>query len=297
MKKLLITGASGFVGRWVMELFSEHPEWGYEPHAMERIDLRRQSELVPCIQAVQPDAVLHLAAQSFVPRSFDDPKETFEINAVGTLNLIQALQQTDFSGRLLYVSSGDVYGRVTDEDLPVSELLQPKPRNPYAVSKICAEEICLQWHRTHALDVVIARPFNHIGPGQNENFVIPSFARQVKEISRGERAYVSAGDVDTTRDFLDVRDVVSAYAALLNQGVTGKKYVVSSGTERRIRDLLHTLCALAGVQAEIKVDTERLRPSEQRRMVADASQLQADTSWVPQYSVEQTLSDILNQIV
>lgn len=297
MKKLLITGASGFVGQWAMKLFAQYPDWGYEPLAMERVDLRDQGEVERAIQAKQLDAVLHLAAQSFVPRSFDDPKETMEVNAVGTLNLINALQRTGFCGRLLYISSGDVYGRVKDENLPVNELLPTKPRNPYAVSKICAEEMCLQWHRTHQLDVVIARPFNHIGPGQHENFVIPSFARQVMAVHQGTKDHILAGDVDTTRDFLDVRDVVSAYAALLEQGVSGKKYVVASGVERQIRELLHTLCALMDVKADIQVDTERLRPSEQRRMVADASLLRADTGWEPQYSIEQTLSDILNQII
>lgn len=297
MKNLLITGASGFVGQWAMKLFAEHPDWGYKPLAMERVDLRDQGEVERCVRTIVPDAVLHLAAQSFVPQSFDDPKETLEVNAVGTLNLIQSLQRTNFSGRLLYISSGDVYGRVSDENLPVNELLPPKPRNPYAVSKICAEEMCLQWHRTHQLDVVIARPFNHIGPGQNQNFVVPSLARQVMAVHQGAKDHVLAGDVDTTRDFLDVRDVVSAYAALLKRGVAGKKYVVASGVERKISKLLDTLCTVMDVKVDVKVDTERLRPSEQRRMVADASLLRSDTGWIPQYSIEQTLSDILNQIV
>jgi GDP-4-dehydro-6-deoxy-D-mannose reductase len=295
MKRLLITGASGFVGTWAMQLFSMHADWGYRAIALNEVDLRDAEAVHAAIAGVRPDAVLHLAAQSFVPRSFEQPRETFEINLLGTLNLLQALKGAEFSGKFVFVSSGDVYGRVPETELPVSEARLPEPRSPYAVSKVAAEQLCLQWHRTEGLDVCIARPFNHIGPGQDARFVVPTLARQVLAIARGSQApVIEAGDIDTTRDFLDVRDVVAAYAALMRDGLAGQTYTIGSGVERRVRDLLDLMCERQGVRADLRQDPSRMRPAEQRRMVADASLLRQHTGWSPQYSLSRTIDDILN---
>lgn len=294
MKTLLITGATGFVGRWALRLFETRPEWGYHPMALPSLDLRDVDALALALSGAAPDAVLHLAAQSFVPRSFEAPAETFQINLIGTLNLLQALQARGFSGRFLYVSSGDVYGRVPEDALPVGPERPPEPRSPYAVSKIAAEQLCLQRWRTDGLDALIARPFNHIGPGQDARFVVPALARQVLAIARdGIAPVIEAGDIDTTRDFLDVRDVVAAYAALLQQGRAGQIYTIGSGIERRVRDLLGLMCDRMGLDVEVRQDPARMRPAEQRRMVADASLLRQHTGWSPQYSLQQTLDDIL----
>lgn len=294
--RLLVTGAGGFVGQHVAAavasggfgadavLVPAPPGW----------DLRDPAAVMALVQQSRPDSVLHLAAQSFVPRSFDDPRETFEINVMGTLNLLEALRSTGFSGRFVYASSGDVYGRVPEAELPVDERRMPEPRNPYAASKVAAEQLCLQWQRSEGLDVVVARPFNHVGPGQDARFVLPSLARQIVEIAEGRRApVIEAGDIDTTRDFTDVRDVVAAYAALLARGVSGSTYLIGSGVERKVRDLLEIMCRLARASASIAQDAAKMRPAEQRRMVADASLLQRDTGWHPSIPMEQTLSDIL----
>lgn len=259
-------------------------------------DVRDERQVAEWVASVTPDVVLHLAAQSFVPRSFDNPRETFEINLIGTLHLLQALKGSGFRGRMVYVSSGDVYGRVPDEALPVSESRVPEPRSPYAVSKLAAESLCLQWHRTEGLDVMIARPFNHVGPGQDVRFVLPALARQVVAIADGRQPpVIEAGDIDTTRDFTDVRDVVSAYAAMIRNGRAGATYLVGSGVERRVRDLLMAMCAIEGIAPEIRQDTSRLRPAEQRRMAADARLLQAETGWTPRIPIETTLTDILEE--
>lgn len=259
-------------------------------------DVRDERQVAEWVASVTPDVVLHLAAQSFVPRSFDNPRETFEINLIGTLHLLQALKGSGFRGRMVYVSSGDVYGRVPDEALPVSESRVPEPRSPYAVSKLAAESLCLQWHRTEGLDVMIARPFNHVGPGQDARFVLPALARQVVAIADGQQPpVIEAGDIDTTRDFTDVRDVVSAYAAMIRSGRAGATYLVGSGIERRVRDLLMAMCAIEGVAPEIRQDTGRLRPAEQRRMSANARLLHAETGWTPRISIETTLTDILEE--
>lgn len=296
-KKLLVTGSTGFVAAHVKaacerggalngwEFHGNPPGW----------DLRDARAVRDLVEQVRPDGVIHLAAQSFVPRSFEAPQETLEINVVGTANLLQALTDSGFAGRMIFVSSGDVFGRVPDEALPVTEARVPEPRSPYAVSKVAAEQLCLQWHRTERLDVVVARPFNHVGPGQDPRFVLPALARQVARIADGTQApVIDAGDIETTRDFTDVRDVVAAYAAMLTRGVAGAIYLVGSGVERRVRDILSEMCRIAAVEVEIRQDAAKIRPAEQRRMVADASHLRRDTGWTPCVPFETTLSDILD---
>lgn len=294
--RLLVTGANGFVGKHVeksilhggfagMELAVTPAGW----------DIRDAAAVRQLVDAVRPAAVLHLAAQSFVPRSFEDPRETLDINLIGTLNLLQALSACSFDGRLVYASSGDIYGRVPEDALPVDESRSPEPRSPYAVSKIAAEQLCLQWARTEGLQAIVARPFNHVGPDQDQRFVLPALAKQVALIEAGRQApVIEAGDIDTTRDFTDVRDIVAAYDAMFRAGKTGRIYLVASGIERKVRDLLGDMCRLAGIAPEIRQDPAKLRPAEQRRMVADASLLTRDTGWRPRVPFETTLSDILD---
>jgi GDP-4-dehydro-6-deoxy-D-mannose reductase len=293
--KLLVTGASGFVGRYVAEAvhggrFGQctmvAPPAGW--------DIRDAGAVDRFVAEAKPDCVLHMAAQSFVPQSFADPRGTLEINFFGTLNLLMALRASGFSGRMIYVSSGDIYGRVPEAELPVDEQRWPEPRSPYATSKVAAEQLCLQWHRTEALDVMVARPFNHVGPGQDPRFVLPALARQVVAIADGKQpAVIDAGDIDSTRDFTDVRDVVAAYAAILEHGIAGSTYVIGSGKETRVRDLLEAMCRLENINPEIRQNPAKLRASEQRRMVADASRLRRDTGWEPGISLDTALLGIL----
>lgn len=297
-RKLLVTGPGGFVGRHVQAACGTGGSlegWTF-CGAPSGLDVRDAQAVRAWVADARPDAVLHLAAQSFVPRSFEEPLETLEINLLGTLNLLQALKAANFGGRMLFVSSGDVYGRVPDEALPVDETRVPEPRSPYAVSKIAAEQLCLQWHRAEQLDVMIARPFNHVGPGQHARFVLPALAEQVVAIAAARQApVIEVGDIDTTRDFTDVRDVVAAYAAMLHRGAPGLTYVIGSGCERKVRDLLAMMCALEQVAPEIRQDPGRMRPAEQRRMVADASRLRSDTGWAPMIPIETTLNHILKE--
>lgn len=295
-RRLLVTGAGGFVGLHVQSACAEGGAFaGWDFHATPLgMDVRDREAMRAAVVAAEPDDVLHLAAQSFVPRSFEEPRETLEVNLLGTLSLLQALDAVGFGGRLVLASSGDVYGQVPEDALPVDEARAPAPRNPYAVSKVAAEQLCLQWHRAHGLDVMVARPFNHVGPGQAPRFVLPSLARQVVAVAEGHQPPVlEVGDIDTTRDFTDVRDIVAAYAAMFRRGAAGGTYVIASGQERRVRDLLGTMCRLLGISPEIRQDPARLRPAEQRRMCADASRLVRETGWTPRIPIETTLQDIL----
>jgi GDP-4-dehydro-6-deoxy-D-mannose reductase len=297
MKKLYITGANGFVGRHLARIVAEGGFGACVLHEMpDGLDIRDGKALRASMASVQPDWVIHLAARSFVPDSFADPRETLDVNLFGTLSLLCALRETKFQGRLLYVSSGDVYGSVPEAALPVTESRWPEPRSPYAASKISAETLCLQFHRSEHLDVMVARPFNHIGPGQGERFVVPALARQVSLIAAGlQDPTLMVGDIDVTRDFSDVRDVVRAYAALLCRGQGGHTYNVCSGREVTIRSILQTLCTLAQVNPAVVQDGARLRPSEQRRMVADCQRLRQDTGWEPVIPLETSLQQILDQ--
>ncbi|MGE4459787.1 GDP-mannose 4,6-dehydratase [Stenotrophomonas acidaminiphila] len=293
-RRVLVTGASGFVGRHLMGAAAFA---GVEFATLQNVDIRDRSALQAEVASIRPDHVIHLAAQSFVPRSFEDPAGTLEINLMGTLHLLQALDSVGFSGRLLYVSSGDVYGAVHESQLPVTEQHPPAPRNPYAVSKLSAELLCLQWHRSNSLDVVVARPFNHVGPGQDAAFVVPALAAQVVAIARGQRApVIRAGDIDVTRDFTDVRDIVAGYARLLVSGTSGRTYQLCSGVERSVRGILERLLALKAVDAEIEQDPSKFRPAEQRRMVADNTWVSRDTGWLPAIPWEKTLQDIIEEM-
>ncbi len=288
---VLVTGADGFVGRHFCHAFGGV---GLADGAG-AVDLRDAGRVRAVVAAIRPDAVLHLAAHSSVAASFQDPAQTLAVNLTGTLHLLQALDAIRFSGVFLYIGSGDVYGRVEEGDLPVREAQPLRPRSPYAVSKVAAEALCYQWSQTGGFRVLMARPFNHIGPGQDARFAVADFARQIMEMRLGRREPVLVtGDLDVTRDFSDVRDVVRAYHLLLQRGENGSIYNVCSGRERPLRSLLEGLLQTAGVQAELRTDSARLRPAEQRRMVGDPSAIRAAVGWANEISLEQTLTDILD---
>lgn len=298
MKRLFITGETGFVGRALQGMAKDMAHlhgWQWMPAPM-KYDLREPASLLRVLQEVKPEGVIHLAGQSFVPASLQDPAHTLQVNLMGTLHLLQALKQTGFSGNFLYVSSGDVYGQVAEDDLPIEETRPTQPQNPYALSKSAAETLCLQWSRSEAWRIVVARPFNHIGPGQRADFVMPGFARQIARIRLGlSEAKIEVGDIDVTRDFLDVRDLARAYLGLLNEGRNGTIYNVCSGNERSIRTLLDRLCQLAGVTPEIIRDPARLRPADQRRVRGDNRRLREATGWAPTIPIDQSLQDILDE--
>jgi GDP-4-dehydro-6-deoxy-D-mannose reductase len=292
---LLLTGHTGFVGRAITAHFDagHHDRWviaTVDPH----LDLR-DPRLMDRVKAARPDAVLHLAARTSVSESFRDPDGYFDVNFNGTLNLLRALRAANFLGRLLYVGSGDCYGSIQPTQLPVREDHPLRPRNPYAVSKVAAEALCFQWSQTEGLDVVIARPFNHIGRGQDERFVVASLAKQISAIHLGNAPpRVLSGSLDVTRDLTDVRDVIAAYIALIERGRCGEAYNVGTGREIRIRDVLSRLLELAQVSAEVITDAARVRPDEQLRVCADVSKIRMDTGWTSRIGLDETLRDILD---
>lgn len=289
-KRLLVTGLSGFVGTQLRA--SLGPQW--QLMELPRLDLCEPGAFDEYLRGEAPDAVIHLAGQTFVPQAFRDPAGTLQVNLIGTLNLLESLKRSGFTGAFLYVSSGDVYGQVSEEQLPITELQLPRPRNPYGVSKLSAELLCQQWSFAEPWRMMVARPFNHVGMGQKADFVIPAVARQLARIRHGlQDACIEVGDIDVTRDFLDVRDVLSAYFALLEKGRSGEVYNVCSGQEYRVRDLIGQMAALAGVELEIRQDPQKLRKAEQRRVRGSNAKLQSETGWKPAHGMEQILRDVL----
>src|SRR6185312_14920569 len=259
------------------------------------VDLRKPAELRAAIRAYVPEVVVHLAAQSFVPRSFADPRETYETNFFGTLNLLEALKEEGFSGTFLFVGSGDMYGVVPVEQLPIVEERALRPRNPYAVSKVAAEALCFQWSATERFKIIMARPFNHIGPGQRENFVVSAFAKQIIEIKKGLREPIlRVGDIDVTRDFTDVRDIVMAYKVLIERGESGEAYNICSGKEVMVREILVRLAEIAGVKVAVVQDPTLFRSGEQRRHVGSYCKLRRATGWQPSIEIDHSLGEILN---
>jgi GDP-4-dehydro-6-deoxy-D-mannose reductase len=289
-QSLLVTGDRGFVGIHALR------RW---PHAtglsslVGGSDICNKNGLLECFGQFRPSTVLHLAALSFVPDSFKDAERTFEVNFLGTLRLLEALSESGFKGRFLFVSTGDAYGKVPDEQLPIQESTPLRPRNPYAVSKAAAEALCFQWSQTGPFEVMMARPFNHIGAGQAPTFAISDFARQIAEIRVGKRAPVlTVGNIDVTRDFSDVNDVLDAYALILEAGRNGEVYNVCCGTERSMRSLVERLLVLSGVKADIVTDTARLRPADQPRVCGSHAKLTGHTGWVPVVSMDETLLNL-----
>jgi GDP-4-dehydro-6-deoxy-D-mannose reductase len=296
LPRLLVSGLSGFVGSWVQRL--AEPTWQVVPLADpsgRSVEITNAAAVSAAVMAVRPDAVLHLAAQSNVPDSFRDPGKTLQINLFGTLNLLQGLDACAFRGSLVLASSGDTYGLVDVKDLPIREEQPQRPRNPYAVSKLAAEALAWQWGQTqHQFRIHVARAFNHVGPGQDARFAVADFALQVAAIRAGRQAPVlHVGDIDATRDFTDVRDVVAAYLPLLTLPSSSGIFNVCSGRERTLREIIADLCRLAGIAPELRQDLARMRPSEQRRVCGSPARLHAATGWTAVTPWETTLRDIL----
>lgn len=309
--KCLITGAAGFVGFYLLkelrESYTDFLGIGVHsgPNPADDPDLPRSYRSVICdirdpeqtrklIADFSPDTVFHLAAQPFVPRAVEDPGETLEINVHGTLNVLESLRSLKKRVRFVYISSSDVYGNVSESVLPVLESVPVSPLNPYSSSKACAEIYCLQYHKwIPELEVVIARPFNHTGPRQSLNFVIPNFCEQVLGTFKQpvDLRKILVGDLSSTRDFLDVRDVVHAYRVLSEKGDPGEVYNICSGTETAIRDVLDRIISASGQNIPVEIDPSRFRPAEMKRLCGNNGKLRK-LGWTPRFELADTIRDV-----
>jgi GDP-4-dehydro-6-deoxy-D-mannose reductase len=283
--RTLVTGADGFVGRHAIERLQLA---GVETIAFSG-DVRDIEECLAQVRAVRPDSVLHLAAIASVADAWRAPDGVFDVNVGGTRNLLGAVSSAAPDARCVVVSSAEIYGAVPEDAQPIGEDAPARPASPYAQSKLEAEAVAL----AAGLDIVIARPFPHIGPGQDERFAIASFASQIAAIERGAPPILRVGNLDAYRDFCDVRDVVGAYLALLTGATTADTYNVCSGKARQIGDVLASLLALAEREIEVQPDPDRMRPADIPLLLGDPSRIERDLGWRAERPLEWTLLDIL----
>jgi GDP-4-dehydro-6-deoxy-D-mannose reductase len=291
--RALVTGAAGFVGRHLVAWLEHEGDEVIETDRHLGTDVLDPEALRRLLTDTRPDAVYHLAGQADVGGSWTSPTETFRANAEGTLNVLVAALGAGVE-RVLAVSSGDVYGRVPGEELPIGEDRPLRPVSPYGASKAAADVVALQAHLGHGLAVVRARPFNHLGPGQSDRFVAAALASRIARNELEGLDAVPVGNLSPRRDFTDVRDVVRAYRLLVERGEAGEAYNVCSGLDMAVQDVADRLVARAERPMALVADPELARPVDTPVLRGDPTKLQEATGWTPEITLDQTLADVLD---
>jgi GDP-4-dehydro-6-deoxy-D-mannose reductase len=259
------------------------------------VDVTNTEAVRRVIVSAGPEVVFHLAARTHVGRSWDDPTEVLRVNAIGTVNVLEAARACTLAPRVIVTSSAEVYGAVPEEKLPVSEEAPLAPVTPYAASKVAAEFLGVQEFLAHGLEVIRVRPFNHIGPGQSSAFVVAALAQRVVDARRRGASSISVGNLTPRRDLTDVRDVVRAYRLLAERGAAGDVYNVCSGRDIAIEEVADRLQRLAGTHLRLELDPSLARPVDVPVVRGDPGKLRAVTGWSPVIDLDRTLRDVLDQ--
>ncbi len=310
--KALITGTTGFAGSHLVEyLLAHQPEveifgirrWRSPmeniAHLLDQLtlvetDLRDYHSVYRMLEKIKPDIIFHLAAQSFVPTSWNAPAATLETNVVGQTHLFEAVRSLSLDPVIQIACSSEEYGLVHPDETPIGENNDLRPLSTYAVSKIAQDYPGYQYFQSYGLKVVRTRGFNHTGPRRGDVFVTSNFAKQLACIKAGlAEPVIWVGNLSAMRDFTDVRDMVRAYWLAATKGKPGEAYNIATGKAIIIRDLLERLIELTDVEVEIREDPERMRPSDVEILIGDSSKFRADTGWEPEIPFDQTLRDIV----
>jgi GDP-4-dehydro-6-deoxy-D-mannose reductase len=302
MSKILVTGANGFVGK---HLLKELLENGYEVVAIGGSQVAALDD-TPGVEYMTLDlssldeakqinfdgvtGVIHLAGLAAVGPSFDKPMEYIGVNIGLEINLFEAALAQNVKPKFLAISSGTLYDPKAEQ--PLSETSPVLPNSPYAVSKIGQEQMA-QYYATRGFEALIARPFNHIGPGQGPGFIVPDFAQQIVAIQKGEQTGMTVGNLDAKRDYTDVRDIVRAYRLLIEKGKSGEIYNICSGNPISGHEILEGLSQAAGVESEVKQDPDKMRPSDTPVLSGNHDKITADTGWQPEIDLQTTLTDVI----
>ena len=311
--KILITGITGFVGSHLAEYclsLEQQVEvigtcrWRSRRENIEHLedainlyecDLRDASSVKTLLADIQPERIFHLAAQSYVPSSWNSPGETITTNVIGQLNIFEAMRETNSTASIQIAGSSEEYGLVHPEEAPITEENPLRPLSPYAVSKVAQDMLAYQYFQSYGLKVVRTRAFNHTGPRRGDVFVTSNFAKQIAEIEAGQRPpVIHVGDLNPKRDFTDVRDIVRAYWLSLEHCNLGEVYNVASGKAYRIKEVLEILLDNSGQDIEVVEDPERLRPSDVPLLLGDNSRFCKATGWAPEIPFEETAKDLLD---
>jgi len=310
--KILITGAAGFVGRHLLEYLKKEQDneilgvdksfknlnsnSSFKDIEVWEADLTDKDSVFDIIKKFKPQQIYHLAAQSSVSYSWENPVETFRINVFGGINVLEGLRLFCPGCRILVVCTAEEYGEIDVGGKAIEENFEIYPQNPYAISKSALDFFTSVYHNAYQLAVFISRSFNHIGPGQSERFVCSDFARQIAMIEKGlQEPVINVGNLKAQRDFLDVRDAVSAYHCIVNKGKEGQIYNVCSGKKYKISDLLDMLISLS-TRSDIKVDIDKskFRAIDVGITYGSNSKLRAHTGWKSRYSIKRSLKDTID---
>lgn len=306
---ILITGGTGFAGSHLVEelksqgytnihvtSFSGENEYLADligATSIHSLDLNDKNATQELIKRLQPDQIYHLAALAFVGKSFDEADRVLNNNITIQQNVLLAIRDHCKKARLLVVGSAEEYGvSVSEDEIPVAENHPFRPINPYAVSKICQDMLSYSYYVSYGLDIVIVRPFNHIGERQSTDFAVPAFTRQIVAIEKGEQKELKVGDLSTIRDFTDVKDMVKAYSIVMNNGKSGEAYNIGSGIGVKMSDIVDMLLQLSTKQIQIVKDESRLRPHDIPKMIADNNKM-TSLGWKPEHTLDETLQRII----
>lgn len=310
--RVLITGVTGFAGSHLadlclgksdVELFgiirwrsrTENIEHIWDRLELLECDLRDASSTRDTIERIRPDWIFHLAAQSFVPTSWNAPSESLITNVIGQLNIFEAVRKSGLEARIQIACSSEEYGMVHADEVPISEDNPLRPLSPYGVSKVGQDMLGYQYFMSYGMEIVRTRGFNHTGPRRGPVFVCSDFAKQLVDIERGAREPVmEVGNLDARRDFTDVRDMVRGYWLALEKGKPGEAYNICTGRSYSIREILDMLIEITGMDVEVRTDKGRLRPSDVPLLEGDNSKFRKDTGWEPEFTIRQTLSDLID---
>ena len=312
MTKYLITGSSGFVGKNFLEFLNDNtlstsvlgidiaePAYNTEEYTnlkykFVRTDLRDRGKVSKLIYDFNPKYILHLASYSSVAGSWRNPNNCFQNNVNIFLNLLEDIRKTEIDCRIISIGSSDVYGIVKFSDLPIKEEQRLNPLSPFGIARQSQELLSQLYSNIYGMDIVITRSFNHIGPGQNENFAISSFAKQITDLKRNNgNEFIVTGDVSVVRDFIDVRDVVRAYHQLFLKGKRGDIYNVCSGCGISLHNIIQMLCEIMDIRFSIREDKKLRRPADIPVIVGCNDKLKRQTSWTNEIMLEESLRDIL----
>lgn len=290
--RAFVTGGRGFVGTWLVDHLRQA---GDDVVAVDReVEITDPHEVGRAMAAARPDAVYHLAAFAHVGQSWEDRTEVTRVNVVGTSAVLDAARRCDQPPRVLLVSSAEVYGMVPADRQPISEEEPLAPVTPYAATKAAAEQLGIQAHLGDRLPVIRVRPFNHIGPGQSEAFVVAALASRIVAAERHGGGPIVVGNLSARRDMTDVRDVVRAYRLLVEHGQPGQVYNVCSGRAVAVEEIARRLLVLAGGGLTLQVDPDLVRPTDVPVVRGDPGRLQAATGWAPAVDLDDTLQAVLD---
>lgn len=305
--KALIVGAAGFVGPYLAHAVKKYmhcevvctklpQETLLIPEARtENLNILNSDEIVAMLHDVKPDYIFHLAAQSSVALSWKNPALTVNININGVLNLLNAIIGLKDQPKVLIVGSGEEYGYIKEDMIPIVENASLEPGNVYAITKATQNMMATIYSRAYGINLVMTRSFNHMGPRQTPQFVVADFCNQVVKIEKGmQDPVIKVGNLEAKRDFTDVRDVVRAYILLIQYGKIGETYNVGSGNAKSIRSILDLILSKTEKKIEVKIDEKKLRPIDVPIIEPDISKIYRDTGWTPEISIDTTIEDMLN---